>query len=190
MSPIEIVAVLLGIANVVLVVLRSMWNYPFGIVMVALYAVIFYETRLYSDALLQLFFFVVQLYGWWAWSRARADAGEIRVELLGGRARLAWLAGIAIATASWGWLMHRYTDAALPWWDAAVAMLSVAAQILQSRRKLESWWLWIATDLVAIPLYAVKGLGLTAGLYVVFLVLASWGAIDWARVRRRALVAA
>jgi nicotinamide mononucleotide transporter len=189
-SPIEIVAVVLGIANVTLVVLRSMWNYPFGLAMVALYAVIFYETRLYSDALLQLFFFVVQLYGWWAWSRARADAGEIRVELLDGRARLVWLAGIAVATAGWGWLMHRYTDAALPWWDAAVAMLSVAAQILQSRRKLESWWLWIATDLVAIPLYAAKGLGLTAGLYLVFLVLASWGAIDWARVRHRALAAA
>lgn len=190
MSPIEIVAVALGIANVALVVRRSMWNYPFGIAMVTLYAVIFYETRLYSDALLQLFFFVVQLYGWWAWSRARADTGEIRVELLGDRERLAWLAGIAAATAGWGWPMHRYTDAALPWWDAAVAMLSVAAQILQSRRKLESWWLWIATDLVAVPLYAVKGLGLTAGLYLVFLALASWGAIDWARARHRAPAAA
>jgi nicotinamide mononucleotide transporter len=190
LSPLETVAVLLGIVNVALVVLRSMWNYPFGIAMVTLYAVIFYQQRLYSDALLQIFFFVVQFYGWWAWSRARADVGEIRVELLDGRARLTWLAGIIAATAGWGWLMNRSTDAAFPWWDAAVAMLSVAAQILQSRRKLESWWLWIATDLIAIPLYAVKGIELTAGLYTVFLVLATWGAIDWTRVRRRALAAA
>lgn len=190
MGRLEILATLLGVANVVLVVRRSMWNYPFGIAMVLLYAVIFYDTRLYSDALLQIFFFVVQLYGVWEWSRARAQAGEVRVELLSERARANWVVGIVAATAAWGWLMHSVTDAALPWWDAAVAALSIAAQILQSLRKLESWWLWIATDIVAIPLYAVKELNLTAGLYALFLALAIWGAVDWARMVRRPLVAA
>ena len=72
MSGLEAAAFILGVSNVLLLVRRSIWNYPFGIVMVLLYAVVFYRAKLYSDALLQLFFFAVQIYGWVHWSRARA----------------------------------------------------------------------------------------------------------------------
>ncbi|MBA3880688.1 MAG: nicotinamide mononucleotide transporter [Sphingobium sp.] len=185
MSPLEVIAFLLGIANVVLVVRRSIWNYPFALAMVALYAQIFYDAKLYSDALLQFFFLAVNLYGWWAWSRAARSSGEIRVERLGTRARLGWAAGTAAAIAVWTSLVQRYTDAALPWWDASVAIISVAAQIMQSRRLIESWVLWIGVDLLSIGLYAVKGLWLTMVLYLIFLVLAVWGLIDWRRARRQ-----
>ena len=80
--------------------------------------------------------------------------------------------------------MHRYTDAAFPWWDASVAMLSVAAQILMSRRYIENWVLWIAVDLDAIGLYLAKNLALTALLYAIFLALSVWGLIGWHRARR------
>lgn len=185
-SPIEIAAFLLGVANVALVVRRSIWNYPFGLVMVTLYAFIFFEAKLYSDALLQIFFFIVQLYGWWNWVRAKAAAGEVPVERLTPAASAAWLGGCAAATAGWGALMHLYTDAAFPWWDASVAMMSIAAQILMARRAIENWWLWIAVDIDAIGLYAAKDLNLTALLYVIFLALSIWGLIDWRRAERRA----
>ena len=184
MNWIEIVAALLGLANVALVVRRSLWNYPFGLAMVTLYAFVFFEAKLYSDALLQIFFFAVQLYGWWNWSLSRAETGEVRVERLDGRGRLAWLAGCAAAAVGWGALMHRFTDAAFPWWDGTIAVLSVAAQILQSRRKLESWVLWIAVDMLAIGLFAVKDLWVTAALYAVFLALSVWGLIGWTRAER------
>ena len=185
MSPIEVAAVLLGLVNVSLVVRRSVWNYPFGIAMVMLYARIFFEAKLYSDALLQIFFLVVQLYGWWNWTRSRAESGEVRVLRLDGRRRLAWAVGCVAATLAWGAAMHLYTDASYPWWDASVAIPSVAAQILLSRRFVENWWLWILVDLLAVGLYAAKDLWLTAGLYLVFLGLATWGLIAW----RRALAA-
>lgn len=184
LKPIELVAAGLGLVNVGLVALRSVWNYPFGIVMVALYAWIFFAAKLYSDALLQLFFLAVQFYGWWYWLRGRAEAGEVLVELLPLRARAAWLAGCAVATAGWGALMHYQTDASFPWWDAAIAMLSVAAQILLSRRFLENWMLWIAVDVLAVPLYAAKGLYVTAVLYIVFLGISVAGLIGWAHSRR------
>lgn len=186
MSPLEIAAVVLGLINVTLVVRRSVWNYPFGIAMVALYADIFYDAKLYSDALLQIFFIVVNLYGWWNWTRSRAESGEVVVQRLSGRERAVWLAGTGAAIAGWGWVMHRYTDAAFPWWDAAVAMLSVAAQILMSRRYLENWVLWIAVDVLAIGLYAARDLWLTSGLYLVFLALSVWGLIGWSRARSAA----
>lgn len=181
---VEIAAALLGLACVALVVRRSIWNYPFGIAMVLLYGWVFYGAKLYSDALLQVFFLVVQIYGWWNWSRSQSEAGEVVVLTLPDRDRALWLAGAAAATGGWGWLMHRFTDAAFPWWDAGVAMLSVAAQILQSRRYFESWVLWVAVDVLAVGLYASRGLWLTAGLYLVFLAMAGWGLLIWARARR------
>ena len=183
MSPLELVAVILGVINVTLVVRRSVWNFPVGIAMVTLYAHIFYETKLYSDALLQGFFLIAQIYGWRAWVRAGGMLGKIDVVTLRTGERLAWLAGIALATAGWGWLMHRYTDAALPWCDAGVAMGSVAAQVLLARRAWENWVLWIAVDVVAIGIYAAKGLGPTAALYAVFLILSVWGLRDWLHAR-------
>ncbi|KRC79108.1 nicotinamide riboside transporter PnuC [Sphingomonas sp. Root241] len=183
MSPIEAAATLFGLINVTLVVRRSMWNYPFALAMVSLYAWIFFHQKLYSDALLQLFYIAVNLYGWWNWTRSRARTGEVRVEQLGYAARLGWLAGCVAASAVWGAVMHRYTDAAFPWWDGSIAMFSIAAQILQSRRKWESWVLWILVDLAAVPLFALKGLWLTAGLYVVFLALSVWGLIHWTKAK-------
>lgn len=186
MTPIEVVAALLGVANVTLVVRRSVWNYPFGIAMVALYAVVFYREKLYSDALLQLFFFAVQFWGWAAWRAARAAAGEVVVRRLSEAKRALWAGGCAIAVAVWGGLMFAFTDASYPWWDAAVAAISVAAQILMIRRYVENWWLWIAVDLVAIGLYAAKGLWPTTMLYFIFLLLATWGLLHWNRVHRAA----
>src|SRR3954469_8262314 len=99
MNALEWVAAALGVVNVVLVVRRSVWNYPFGIVMVALYFFVFYGARLYSDALLQIFFFVIQLYGWRNWVRAKqAAGGEVPVTLLGGRERLAWIGSTLLAS--------------------------------------------------------------------------------------------
>jgi nicotinamide mononucleotide transporter len=183
-NAIEGAAVLLGLANIVLIVRRSVWNYPFGIAMVSLYAIVFFRAKLYSDALLQVFFFVVNFYGWALWQRAAAAEGEVMVERLSAAERTRWIAGGLVATAIWGFVMHRFTDASYPWWDGGVAMFSVIAQILMSRRALENWVLWIVVDMVSIGLYLAKGLAPTAMLYVIFLVLAMWGLFDWSRVRR------
>ena len=183
-NALEILATLLGIANIILLVRRSIWNYPFGIAMVALYADIFFTAKLYSDALLQLFFFAIQVYGWWAWWRAGGGEHKVEVERLTGAARTAWIAMIALTSFAWGTMMHAYTDASFPWWDATVAMASIAAQILLARRMIENWVLWIAVDAMAIGLYLAKGLTLTAGLYFVFLILCIFGLRQWAAAER------
>lgn len=186
LSPIELAAATLGLANIILVVRRSIWNYPVALAMVSLYGVVFLRAHLYSDALLQIFFFGVQFYGWWNWSRSKADAGQVLVRQMSGVAFGRWLTGALVATAAWGTLMHYSTDAHFPWWDGAIAMFSIAAQILQSRRNLECWILWIAVDLMAIPLFALKGLWVTAALYLVFLALSIAGLIAWRRTLREA----
>jgi len=181
MSLLEWLAAGLGVINVFLVVRRSVWNYPFGLVMVALYFFVFAEAKLYSDALLQIFFFVVQLYGWANWVRARSQAGEVPVGRLSARERILWALGTVIASLAWGLLMARYTDAARPIVDAFVAGTSISAQMLMARRKIENWVLWILVDIVAIGLYASRDLYATSALYFLFLLLSIAGLVGWRR---------
>lgn len=181
--PIEIIAVICGLINVTLIIKRSIWNYPFGFVMVVLYAKIFYDYQLYSDSLLQIYFFFIQFYGLWYWLQGRQDDGKIRVVHLP-RSQYALYLGLAVI----GWLlistlMARFTDASLPYWDGAVAALSVLAQFLLTRRNIENWYLWIVVDILAIGLFIKKGLQPTAALYAVFLVLATIGLFTWIAAR-------
>lgn len=180
---VEVVAALLVVVNVALVARRSVWNYPFGILAVTLYGWVFLGARLYSDALLQLFFLVLNVYGWWNWQRNREETGTVIVLSLSGTARFAWVLGIAAATWGWGTLMHRYTDAALPWWDAGVAISSVAAQVMMARRHWENWLLWIAVDVASVGLYSAKELWPTTVVYSLLTGLALWGLSDWLRAR-------
>lgn len=178
---VEIVAALLGVINVVLVVRRSTWNYPFGIAMVALYFFVFAHAKLYSDALLQVFFFVIQIYGWWAWYHASHVNHGVAVRWMSWRERLPWLGATIAAVLLWGTGMARFTDAAAPYIDATTAGLSVAAQFLQSLRRVESWVLWILVDLIALGLFTSRGLLVTTALYGLFLILSVIGLIEWRR---------
>lgn len=181
MSQLEWIAAALGIITVILVVRRSIWNYPFALAMVALYFFVFFEAKLYSDALLQIFFFAINCYGWWAWSRAPQEDDGVKVGGMSRRARAGWLVGTASGALILGFLMANCTDAAAPYLDASVAALSVSAQVLQSFRRFESWIYWVAVDVLAIGLYASRGLYPTTALYVVFLILAVSGLIAWRR---------
>ena len=183
-TPIEWIAVACGVLNVVLIIRRSIWNFPFGFVMVTLYFFIFRDYRLYSDALLQIYFFLIQVYGLWNWLHGRADDGRIVITPLTTRGFLGYLGATAIAWLAIGRLMSLYTDAAAPFWDAAVAAFSVTAQFLLSRRHLESWYLWITVDVLAIGLFYSRGLAPTAALYCVFLALAVTGLTQWRNAAR------
>ena len=186
MNVLEIIAVILGLLNVGLLVRRSIWNYPFGIAMVALYALIFFQARLYGEAGLQCFFFVVQLYGWWLWQQAGGLQHAVEVLWMEWPSRLAVLLGIAVAALTLGEVMHRLTDAAMPFADASITAASIAAQFLLSFRRIENWVLWILIDVGSIALYIQRDLELTAGLYVAFLVLASLGLREWVIAARSA----
>ncbi len=185
MSPIEIVAAGVGLINIVLIVLRSIWNYPFGLVMVALYFLVFLEAKFYSDAALQVFFFIVQIYGWWNWYFAREGDGLIRVEEMTARSRAIWIAIIVAASAGEGWYLANYTQDSAPWLDAGTTVLSVVAQYLLSIRRIENWVLWIVADVVQIGLYYWKGLYPTTVLYIIFLLASGIGLLQWYRQLQR-----
>ena len=184
MSPLEVIAALLGLANVALLWRRSIWNYPFGMAMVALYLEIFWEARLYAEAGLQVFFFAVNIYGWVLWLRNGGAEGPVAVGWMTARERRAWGGAITAISLSLGWLLHSFTNAVLPYVDAAIAAASIAAQFMLSYRRIENWVLWIVIDVVSVGLYINRGLMLTAGLYVLLLGLSVLGLKDWMAAER------
>jgi len=126
----------LGICGVVLMIRRSLWAFPVGLAAVAVQSVLFYRARLYADATLQIFFFGALAWGWWNWRRATGP--ELPVTRLTTRGLALTLAAAVFATAVWAMALRRWTDAAMPWRDAGIASFSVAAQVLQARKKLEN----------------------------------------------------
>jgi len=179
-SPIEITAAAFGAACVWLTVRQNIWCWPTGLVMVALYILIFYEAKLYSDMGLQVIYVVLQIYGWRHWLRGGPrHEDDLPVTGLSGPGRAAWAATALAGTAALGYATANWTDAALPYPDAFITALSLVAQWLMARKVWESWLGWITVDLVAIPVYASKSLYLTAGLYTLFLALATAGLLAW-----------
>ncbi|AVY67876.1 nicotinamide riboside transporter PnuC [Xanthomonas translucens] len=190
MSPLELLAVLVNILGVWLTARRVRWCWPVNVVAVLLYAWLFYQWKLYSDMLLQGVYVVLQGYGWWRWSQGRLDHGKVQVGPLPRREGvLSLLAGTAGAL-SLGWLMHRHTDAALPWLDAALSAFSLVASVWAARKRIANWTLWIVLDSLYVGVFVYKGLYPTAALYAGFVLLAIYGLRLWQAEQRGVAVAA
>ena len=148
---------------------------------VSLYAIVFWQAKLYADMGLQGVFFAVCLYGWWEWLHGGAGGGRLAVSRASWRSLGALAAAGAAFAAFLGLALHRGTDAAFPFVDSTLASYSLVAQWLQSVKKVETWWFWIAVDVGYVGMYLAKGLWLTALLYAIFLVLCLVGLRDWKR---------
>lgn len=190
MSALEWAAAGLGLVNIALLVFRNVWNYAFGIASVAIYVFVFWESRLYAESALQVFFILAQAWGWYLWLKVGGEDHRVPVRWLDWESRAVWLVVTAALSLNLGWVMHRFTNAALPYADAAIAGASVAAQLLLAYRRVENWVVWIAIDVAAISLYINRGLYPTAGLYGGMLVMSLFGLKEWVSAARRDPLAA
>ncbi|GHG31751.1 MULTISPECIES: nicotinamide riboside transporter PnuC [Streptomyces] len=172
-----------GALCVWLVARQHLANWPVGIANNLFFVLLFTQAGLYADAGLQIVFIVLAAYGWWTWTHGGGpgSAGALPVRRTT-RTEGAWLlAAGTVGTLALTLLLDRATDSTVPFWDALTTGLSLAATYGQCRKRLESWWLWIAADVVYVPLYAYKGLYLTSLLYVGFMALCVAGLRGWSR---------
>mgnify|MGYP000636574124 CR=1 FL=1 len=179
MSGLELFAAALGVIAVWLTVKQNPWCWPIGLVMVLLYTWIFYDVKLYSDMLLQVVYAVLQLYGWWQWTRRGAMADGRQVTSLGGGALTLSLAVGVVVSLVLGAAMAHFTDAAQPRLDAALTGFSLVAQVWMAQKRVQCWPLWIVLDVIFVGLFLYKALYLTAALYALFTLLAVQGWRDW-----------
>ena len=176
--PLEAVSVVTGAVCVWLTVRENVWNFPVSLANVATFCVVFFGARLYADAGLQVVYFFLTLSGWYLWLHGGERRTALRVSRVGGReAAAVAAAGIALTLVLWRVLSH--VGGSASFFDALTTSISLGAQWLLNRKYVESWYAWIAADLVYVPLYTWKGLYLTAGLYAVFLVMATLGLLRW-----------
>ena len=164
-----------------LTIRRNIWCWPTGLVNVVCFFVMFYEARLYAELITYAVFSVLGIYGWWQWSRGGRDGAQLAVTRTPRRTSIALVALALVWAPVQGYVLHGYTDAALPYWDSSITVLSLLAQWMMARKYLENWLLWIAVDVLAIGVYSARGLYVAAFLYAVFLILASWGLLAWWR---------
>jgi nicotinamide mononucleotide transporter len=176
----EIAGFLTTLVGIWLTTRRLLICWPVVLAADVLYLVVFYRARLFSDALLQLFFVAFTLYGWRHWWRGLREVGEVRVVPLSVRGWVAGLAAGAIGAVLLGWLMVR-VGASLPHLDAALTSYSLVASWWQARKHRANWWLWIVVNLVYIGEYLYKDLWVTAVLYLLLVILAVMGLVDWRR---------
>ena len=181
----ELVAFVLALATVALNIRVDPRAWPLAILSSLLYFGLFWRSLLYGDAALQIFFAVVALWGWWQWLYGTDHGRPLSVRRLTPRGR--WMTVVAIG-ASWpatGLFLRHWTDTDVPWWDAFPTAASVVGQVLLGRKYLENWPTWIVVDVVAVGLFAYKGLWLTVFLYSVFIVMAFVGWRAWHRLLPR-----
>lgn len=179
MDVVEIVGVAFGLWSVWLTVKERILSWPVGIVNIGAFIILFYQVRLYADMGLQFFFLVLSIYGWWVWVHPERGKAKVLVTLMSVPSRVGTVAASAMGVLALGTFLSHYTNAAVPYWDSTATMMSIMAQYLMARKKLECWVLWIAVDVLSVGIYLYKDLLLTAGLYVIFLVLASAGLLRW-----------
>lgn len=175
---VEAISFVTGAVCVWLTVRESVWNFPIGLVNVAAFAVVFFRARLFGDASLQIVYFVLTAIGWYLW----LYGGERRTSLRVSRTprlemALVLLAGAILTPSLWFILIK--LGGSTTFWDALTTALSLCAQWLLNRKRLENWFFWIAADLIYVPLYAYKGLYLSSILYAAFLAMCVIGVIQW-----------
>jgi nicotinamide mononucleotide transporter len=184
LSWIELFGALISAWAVWLTAQRRPWCWPVGLLSVAVYVWIFAAARLYSDALLQIAFALLIVYGWHKWLRNLGDDGRVQIAALPLQQALTQIALGVLGALTLGFAMHRWTDATLPWLDAALTAFSLVAQWWQGRRHIAAWWLWIVVDVIYVGEYVYKHLMITSVLYAGFIVLAAIGMRNWREADR------
>lgn len=190
-SPLGLVELAGCIANLLCVYLatkHNIWTWFWGIIGVLLFGYLFFQVQLYSDVILQILFFLpMQFAGWYIWKKYGAEKGIGYVNSFNPILWLPLVGLIGMLTFVTGYNMI-YVGAAFPYLDASILWMSVFAQLLLNSKYWQSWALWVSVDVVAIGVYAAKGLVITSGLYVIFLCIATLGLIQWYRQYKKQIV--
>ncbi|WP_036678085.1 nicotinamide riboside transporter PnuC [Daejeonella oryzae] len=177
-SWLEWLGTITGFICVYLAARQNIWNWPIAIISVLAYAFLFYEYKLYGDAVLQLYFLATSAYGWYYWHKLKEEHSKPIVSLNTNEI-LKVIAGVSLLTIFMGYILDSYTDSNVPYADGFCTSLSFIAQFLMTRKVLQNWILWIIVDICYVPLYLYKDLALTTLLYILFLGLAVVGYLDW-----------
>lgn len=181
MSTLELNGVVFGLLSVYFSVKQNIWTWPTGIISVSAFGILFFQIKLYADMCLQVFFLWSCIQGWYFWLHGGENRTALTISTLSFRQRTLLSFALVGCVGIIGFLFQRFTDAALPYLDSTASGMSVMAQLLLMRKKFETWYLWIAVDVLSVGIYIYKEVYFTAGLFFVFMLLCINGLIAWGK---------
>ena len=183
----ELIAVLFSVLYVLLAAKVNLWCWPAAFISTALYSYIFYDVTLFMDSLLNIYYLVMAIYGWYCWRTPANKLGLKNTSQITTTDIIQWpliqhiTFGIGLTALSLliGYFMAHYTRASFPFWDSATTVFAVFATYLVTQRVLENWLYWIVIDFVSIYLYIAKHLFATAVLFCFYVLIAAYGYFNW-----------
>lgn len=177
----EVVAVLTAIAYLAFAIRQIIWCWLFAGISTALYIYLFFDARLYMEAVLNIFYFGMAIYGWYVWSMGRVAGKELPVASWSLVPHTFAIAVIVAFSGVSGYVLQKYTEAAFPYVDSLTTWGAIWATFLVARKVLENWWYWLVIDLASVFIYTARGLELTAVLFVIYLIMIPFGLLSWRR---------
>lgn len=182
-STAELIAVAMAVAYVILAIRQSLWCWPAAVISASIYTVLFFQGRLYMETLLQVFYVVMAVYGYWSWRFSRAvkhaQTNQLPISSKPWQWHLQWGLALLPLSLAIAWLLQRYTNADFAYLDSITTVFSFFATFLVARKLLENWLYWIVIDLLYVGLFWFKGFHATSILFAVYTVMATVGYFKW-----------
>lgn len=180
----EAIAVITGIVSVWFSRKENILVYPVGLVNTIIYVYLSFKYHLIGEATVNVYYTIMSLWGWWLWAQKdRRQQPVLHITFSSGKQ---WLQQVLFFALLYGFIFLALTylkkyfyEGAIPWADAFASATAFTGMWLMAKKKVESWYWWIATNIASIPLYFVKGLVFTSFYYMVLLVMAVWGLVAW-----------
>lgn len=187
----EYIAVFTGIASVWFSRKENIWVYPTGLISTIIYIYLSFKVGLYGEGSVNFYYTVMSFYGWVIWARKDAQhlnllkiTSSTRKELLQHLAFCAFFYLVIFVILFW-LKKNGYSIDVIPWADALASATAYTGMWLMTRKKVESWYWWIATNLASIPLYFVKQYVFTSVYYLVLLIMAVFGLVEWIKRKEK-----
>ena len=177
----ELVAVAFAVLYLLLAIRQNIWCWAAAAVSTGLYLYIMYAAQLYMESALQVFYLAMAAYGWYQWRLGGAEHEGVDVTTWRWRNHAIAIAVVLVLVFASGYLLERYSDAALPFADAFTTWSAVIATWMVARKILENWIYWFVIDAVSVYLYVSRELYFTAALFVAYLVMIVFGYRSWRR---------
>ena len=181
----ELSGLVFGLLAVWFLIKQNILTWPAGIIYIFISFVIFWRIQLYGDFILHIFFLVLNVYGWYYWTKGNNDhEPKVTSNSLKSNLIIAAITGIGILVfgyflESLPLLVEGLAPASVPYWDATTSILSVTGMWLTTRKKIENWYYWLAVDIIASVIYVYKGIYFYSFLYGVYILMAVWGYLEW-----------
>jgi nicotinamide mononucleotide transporter len=186
---IELLGAILGIIYVFFSIRQSIFTWPVGLLTSVLYVVVFFNSKLYADMGLQMYYVAISIYGWYEWLRGNSSDGKEMLKV----SRLSLNLGLILVSVSFliflamWYILKNYTDSPVPFADSLATSLSIVATWMLARKILEHWMVWVFVDAFSVGLFLYKDLLPTVILFVVYTVMAVIGYLEWKKEYRRSL---